>query len=951
MAEKWKQEDLAAIAIKVRARASRLSFEEFCKEFWETIPGTEPVIWNWHMTVMCQEMQKVAERVFQAKPAKNDLLINISPGSSKSSICSVLFHPWTWTRMPNARHINSSHTEALVHDLANKSREVIKSAKYKLFFPEIDIRSDQDAKGYYVNNHGGFRLAATVGGKSPLGFHGHFLSGDDLIDPEKVLSDVEREVAKNFISNGLPSRMTDKRISVVILIMQRLGRGDPTEVVLDIAKREGSRKVRHICIPAELTEKVQPAELAENYVNGLMDPVRLPKEVLVQNEVKDPLRYAAQFLQDPRAMGGGLFKEIYFNKRVPASPYGSNRIRYWDRACLLGNSLIETETDLVSIKDVKEGDRVLTREGYKKVLKSHKTKEIDQGLLVILSNGSVLCLTPDHPVWTNTRGWVEAERLRSDDRLVFYGDSQCISSQMATQLPRRLDLQEFLTKEEYISLVSTIRSTSEKKKLRENNTPRKSSCPESYGKSIREVFPVDMRLVTKTETQLTLESRTCKLHRKGAATLVSSKWLARNRMISEFTEEIINSHPGGRSQFYSKLSSYRVNLKLSLIHALTQITSDIKQTRSIPVYDLTVENTPEFFANGVLVHNSTADGGCYTAGVLMSRDSNGSFYVEDVVRGQWEPLERNERMKATAYKDRARYGPNHEPVIFVESEGGSSGRDAWLGIVRALAGFNIKEDSVVGMGSKDTRAELWSAQLAAGNVFIVDGDWNAAYIDEHCLFKPEPGRRLGKYKDQVDSSSRACALLSQKAAVTPVFKTFKVGVRKPGLRIIVCSKDALPTVMIEDKPTLLVYFTNPVPKAEDKVIIPEHSLGKLLDAVVIRFADLDPADYQDKWEETIPEYQDVPANLVLDRDRGKQLWNFLLKQRPDNPGVIVLCDDGHADTRAYSVACGLCESLRLPKESTIYIYSTATNRQDKNPEPSNKHIYSMVRKTREMVVG
>jgi hypothetical protein len=158
---------------------------------------------------------------------------------------------------------------------------------------------------------------------------------------------------------------------------------------------------------------------------------------------------------------------------------------------------------------------------------------------------------------------------------------------------------------------------------------------------------------------------------------------------------------------------------------------------------------------------STADGGCFTAGTLLSKDmKTGAYYIEHVAKGQWEPAERNAKMRAIAMRDRAKYGPKHEPVIWVEREGGSSGRDAWLGVVRALEGFVVKEATVT--GSKDVRAEPWASQLAAGNVYVVDNgesqnigraDWDIqSYIEEHELFRPDPGKRLGSFKDQVDSS-------------------------------------------------------------------------------------------------------------------------------------------------------------------------------------------------------
>ncbi len=149
---------------------------------------------------------------------------------------------------------------------------------------------------------------------------------------------------------------------------------------------------------------------------------------------------------------------------------------------------------------------------------------------------------------------------------------------------------------------------------------------------------------------------------------------------------------------------------------------------------------------------ATQDGGCFTAMVLMSLSQDGRYFVEHVEKGQWEPNERNDRIVAIAYRDRDRYGPKDAPVIYIEAERGSTGKESFQRIASRLAGFRVRED--MPSGSKDVRAEPWADQLAAGNVFFVkDGTWDLdSYIKEHLAFRPAPGKRLGKFCDQVDAS-------------------------------------------------------------------------------------------------------------------------------------------------------------------------------------------------------
>lgn len=89
----------------------------------------------------------------------------------------------------------------------------------------------------------------------------------------------------------------------------------------------------------------------------------------------------------------------------------------------------------------------------------------------------------------------------------------------------------------------------------------------------------------------------------------------------------------------------------------------------IEVWDLTVEGEHEFFANGVLVHNSTKSGGSFTAGALLAWDFTGKFYVEHIVHGQWTVGERDAIIAATAEQDNRDYG-YCGVRIFVEQEPG-----------------------------------------------------------------------------------------------------------------------------------------------------------------------------------------------------------------------------------------------------------------------------------------
>jgi len=139
----------------------------------------------------------------------------------------------------------------------------------------------------------------------------------------------------------------------------------------------------------------------------------------------------------------------------------------------------------------------------------------------------------------------------------------------------------------------------------------------------------------------------------------------------------------------------------------------------------------------------TDDDGAYTAGVLMGIDYKGLFYVLDVVRGQWAAPKRERTIKQTAQLDATTHG--RLVKIWIEQEPGSGGKESAESTIQNLAGFSCYSERPT--GDKAVRAEPYSVQVEAGNIKLLKGDWNQAFIDEHKTFPK------GKYKDQIDASS------------------------------------------------------------------------------------------------------------------------------------------------------------------------------------------------------
>jgi predicted phage terminase large subunit-like protein len=316
---KFSEEELIASICKE-------SFYEFVKEFLQHVWAEKPV-WNWHIEFLCHELQVMAERVFKGEVRPYDLVVNIPPGTTKSTICSVMFPIWCWLRMPTARFICASYSYPLAMDLSRKSRDIVTSDKFRTCFPDIELRSDQNTKGYFANTAGGYRYAVGTGG-SVLGFHAHFIIIDDPLDPKQAASELDLKAANDWLEQTIPSRKVDRGVSVTVVVMQRLHQDDPTAVFLR------RKKIRHICLPAEITDDVAPETLRKKYVNGLLDPVRLNRDRLREAEEENgQYGYAGQYLQNPTPAGGGMFKvERLKTGFTRPTHFPGGIVRCWDKA-------------------------------------------------------------------------------------------------------------------------------------------------------------------------------------------------------------------------------------------------------------------------------------------------------------------------------------------------------------------------------------------------------------------------------------------------------------------------------------------------------------------------------------------------------------------------------------------------------------------------------------------
>ena len=137
----------------------------------------------------------------------------------------------------------------------------------------------------------------------------------------------------------------------------------------------------------------------------------------------------------------------------------------------------------------------------------------------------------------------------------------------------------------------------------------------------------------------------------------------------------------------------------------------------------------------------------WTVGEEQGVSPKNVFYIMDVVRFRGTPLTVESAIQNTASRDGV------ECHIGLEQDPGQAGKMEAGYHVRQLAGYKV--EAVPVHKDKVQRASPFSAQCQAGNVKLVRGAWNEAFLNELENF-PD-----GEHDDQVDASSGAFTMLTK----------------------------------------------------------------------------------------------------------------------------------------------------------------------------------------------
>lgn len=265
--------------------------------------------------------------------------------------------------------------------------------------------------------------------------------------------------------------------------------------------------------------------------------------------------------------------------------------------CIAEGTLIKTNKGDVAIENIKVGDMVLTRNGYKRV-----TKTWNKGYQKVITRFGVTA-TPDHKFITKN-GEKELQNLNPSDILFVWNE-------------RSSDIEERTTLDIPMQSKDTEESTS---------IMEKSSIIDSFGKTVLGKFLEDILFTTKTIIHLItnyqiysvlLQNNTLAYTSQKRGDLISQRGTSLKQEMERLNGINRKQDKNFMQSIISGFGLLGRNLQkgVSLVKENTQHTIPTNQNivaQNVKrVFDLSVSGEHEFFANNILVHNCDGFGGTW----------------------------------------------------------------------------------------------------------------------------------------------------------------------------------------------------------------------------------------------------------------------------------------------------------------------------------------------------
>ena len=327
-----------ALALKRKLELDRVqrSLYEFTKEAWNVIDPATFVGGGYAMQAVCDHLQACADGHIR------NLIINIPPRFSKSTLTGVLFPAWVWlqdqelpTSGNGAQFLFASYSQSLSLQDSLKCRRLVESDWYQSRWGEkVQLQPDQNTKSQFDLVSGGRRQTTSVGG-STTGMGGTYLIADDPNNSREANSEAIIQSTTEWWDMAWSTRLNDSKRGCRIVIQQRLNQRDITGHILtqDIGnwqhlmlpmRFEPDRRIYTVLMPAEYNDGENDVMWTDPRIEEgqLLWPERFgEEEVTLLEKTLGPYGAAGQLQQRPTPAGGGIIKRTWWMPwSAPAFP-------------------------------------------------------------------------------------------------------------------------------------------------------------------------------------------------------------------------------------------------------------------------------------------------------------------------------------------------------------------------------------------------------------------------------------------------------------------------------------------------------------------------------------------------------------------------------------------------------------------------------------------------------
>lgn len=349
------------------------------REAWHILKPHEVFIWNWHLDAIAAHLEAVSRGEIHR------LQIWVPPGTMKTGMVTLFWHPWEWATKPWLRYWTASYETRLIQRFSFQAQQVMMSAWYQARWGD-QFRFLSEAAHYYTNDQGGSRLATSPTSVG-TGEHGHRIVIDDPVPAragdagsgiQKDMKTLLRE-ANEWYDGTVSSRYIDNAdidfFHARVLVMQRIHEVDLAAHMLE------QEPWTVLCLPERFEaehpyawrrERMHPdLKLPKELKDGdpraegeLIWPARRNEHAsVVLASQMTSFRAAGQLQQRPAAREGEILKRHWWRFYDPRILQDGERIpRFRAVVQTVDTPLKDKESnDLVAIQawGVLDGDRYL----------------------------------------------------------------------------------------------------------------------------------------------------------------------------------------------------------------------------------------------------------------------------------------------------------------------------------------------------------------------------------------------------------------------------------------------------------------------------------------------------------------------------------------------------------------------------------------------------------------